>query len=443
MSGEKKSKPGLFSRFKKSKEVHTATLSAAGALVGTSAASGVFLASDNSAAASRNLQNASKQLEDYLREMDDNDDRIADVISMSRYLEKLDAYSNSSFAGCAVREMNFDAPTLLLVDLAANCAKKVYRKPESGDLNPFAFEEEGSSKTITGDELGNSVKATTVGLFKGKPGLTGPDGDDIRVIVVAIRGTASIHDWMVNFNDAAQPKPAKSGFETTIADLKIADPDTTADPEFLGKAKDGTPYTTHEGFLQCAKLMTSQVSTLIEDVLKDAPATARPILVFTGHSAGGAVAALLYIHLLKSQAKDNLTSLRSRFATTHCITFGAPPITAPAITSINERAIFLAFINEGDPIPRCDREYVNSLLRLFVTPMPKVETKWPLPDPVIYNAGEIILIPRDTENDGSTIFVKPNDTGDGSLAEVVMGNPKCHKMDLYLKKLRISMVLES
>lgn len=182
---------------------------------------------------------------------------------------------------------------------------------------------------------------------------------------------------------------------------------------------------------------------MIDDTLKDAPTTTRPILVFAGHSAGGAVAALLYIHLLKSQAKDQLTSLRNRFSTVHCITFGAPPITAPAISTANEGSIFLALINEGDPIPRCDKDYVNSLLRLFVSPMPKVMAKWSLPKPLIYNAGEIVLIPKDVETDGSTLFVKPNETGDGSLGEVVMGNPKCHKMDLYLKRLKISTIAAS
>ena len=33
---------------------------------------------------------------------------------------------------------------------------------------------------------------------------TGPEVRDVRVMVVAIRGTASIHDWPVNFNNTSQ-----------------------------------------------------------------------------------------------------------------------------------------------------------------------------------------------------------------------------------------------
>jgi hypothetical protein len=102
--------------------------------------------------------------------------------------------------------------TLIMVDLAAKSAKKVYKKPGVLDLEPFAFEQVGESKTVGADILGGSVKATTVSLYKGKESFTGSQGDDIRVVVVAIRGTATIHDWLVNFNDL-EPNPTEE-YET-------------------------------------------------------------------------------------------------------------------------------------------------------------------------------------------------------------------------------------
>lgn len=104
MSDERKRKSGFFSRFKK--EAKLAPLSGAALAAGTSAASGTVSGSDNSAATSKNLQNASKQLDQYLKEMDDNDERLGDVISMSRFIEKVEAYENSSFGGCALRTVN-------------------------------------------------------------------------------------------------------------------------------------------------------------------------------------------------------------------------------------------------------------------------------------------------------------------------------------------------
>ena len=104
MSDEKKQKAGLFSRFKKGHKV--TALSAAAVLAGTSAASGALSSSDNSAATSRNLQDASKQLDQYLRDMDENDDQKADVISLSRFIEKAESYANSSFAGCTLEQVS-------------------------------------------------------------------------------------------------------------------------------------------------------------------------------------------------------------------------------------------------------------------------------------------------------------------------------------------------
>jgi hypothetical protein len=69
-------------------------------------------------------------------------------------------------------------------------------------LEPFAFEQVGESKTLAANVLGGLIKASNVSLYKGKTSFAAPKGDEIRIVVVAIRGTAIIHDWLVNFNDA-------------------------------------------------------------------------------------------------------------------------------------------------------------------------------------------------------------------------------------------------
>jgi len=98
---EKKKRSSFFSRFKK--EVVPTALSTGALVAGTSAHSATVSGSDNSAATSRNLQNASKQLDQYFTEIDDDDEKTS-VLSMSRNIEKSESYVNSSFAGCAVQE---------------------------------------------------------------------------------------------------------------------------------------------------------------------------------------------------------------------------------------------------------------------------------------------------------------------------------------------------
>jgi len=112
-----------------------------------------------------------------------------------------------------------DPPSILLGDLGATCAKKVYRKPGSDTFEPTGFIQVGEARKIEADKFGGLKKAATICLYKGKPAVTG-DGGVLSVIVVAIRGTASIHDWMVNFNDAALQK---STINSKLAALKVND----------------------------------------------------------------------------------------------------------------------------------------------------------------------------------------------------------------------------
>jgi hypothetical protein len=107
------SRPSFFSRFKRNKDKDKDTptsssltpLSGAAVVAGISSTSGEATRSDNSAATSPNLQDASKQLDDYLKEMDTNDERAGDVLSMSRFIEKAEAYSSTGFTNCILRQV--------------------------------------------------------------------------------------------------------------------------------------------------------------------------------------------------------------------------------------------------------------------------------------------------------------------------------------------------
>jgi hypothetical protein len=189
--------------------------------------------------------------------------------------------------------------------------------------------------------------------------------------------------------------------------------------------------------------MAPKIASLITELLSDNSITKRPVLVFTGHSAGGAIVSMLYAHMLKPSTPNSFTPLMDRFATCHCITFSAPPITSPPLVPFFERSTFISFVNESDPIPHCDREYVNSLLRLWVSPMPKQEVQWPLPQPVLENAGAVVGIPKSRDAEGGTIFVMVGEeVRQDGLRTRVFGDPKQHKMDVYLRNVRIAGVVE-
>ena len=124
--------------------------------------------------------------------------------------------------------------------------------------------------------------------------------------------------------------------------------------------------------------MISPVATRLRQLLEENPKRASYSLLITGHSAGGAIAALLYSHMLATSkaAASELNTLTGCFRRVHCVTFGAPPVSLlplqrPADRPQFRKFLFLSFVNEGDPVARADKAYVKSLLELLAAPAPE------------------------------------------------------------------------
>lgn len=189
--------------------------------------------------------------------------------------------------------------------------------------------------------------------------------DHMNTIVFAIRGTATFMDWTVNLNTApASPK----GF--------LDDPGNFC----------------HAGFLSVARSMVAPVAARLRRLLEEDPGRRSYSLLLTGHSAGGAVAALLYSHMMgsgRNGSSSELSQLAGCFRRVHCVTFGAPPVSLLPLTAPEpaaddggssstattgggngRKSLFLSFVNEGDPVARADKAYVKSLLELFAAPAP-------------------------------------------------------------------------
>lgn len=265
--------------------------------------------------------------------------------------------------------------------------------------------------------------------------------DDSRFIIVSIRGTEaqSLADWSTN-KDANPVKPV--GF--------LDDEDNAC----------------HAGFLQVAKAMVEQVATQ----LHQHPALSeRPSLLFTGHSAGGAVAAMLYSHILSTSVHSSLTNLANQYSNIHCITFGAPPLSlTPLPNRSHGSGMFLSFANQGDPVLRLsDAAYMKSLAKLMTTSPPStavsitaappvkiirssrgtrvIRTKvtdaalipweelpvWPTPSASLTNAGEVILLRDSPSGAAMASPVSPDE-----LKDVIFGDFQEHYMAMYIRRVK-------
>lgn len=305
-----------------------------------------------------------------------------------------------------------------------------------------------------------------------------PSSTSSSILVIAIRGTHSLSDWRTNFRQAPA---APDGFLDDGGNL------------------------CHEGFLNVARSMSTKIyeqliSPRFNFVLDDQGPRARSLfgrsrekkwtLILTGHSAGGAIASLIYMHLLSgSSIKTHLKALvQGRFSRVNCFTFGSPPVTLlPVRLPISSSALnhdrrgrrkksaFLAFVNEGDPISRADRAYARSLMSLYATPAPSsqrrnaIKPSWPVPTATFSVTGDVVVMRAQASSHADRnskplpmklgkkkikarpearlpskgMAMVPEDpveaivTSDAALRHVVYGDPFMHGMVLYKQRIEM------
>lgn len=128
----------------------------------------------------------------------------------------------------------------------------------------------------------------------------------------------------------------------------------------------------HAGFLQVARAMVTPIAARLRHLLEQDPSrAASSSILLTGHSAGGAVASLLYMHMISVTIESELNILTGCFKRIHCVTFGAPPVTLmPLQHPARSKNIFLAFANEGDCVVRANKQYISTIVRIIVAPSP-------------------------------------------------------------------------
>lgn len=196
-------------------------------------------------------------------------------------------------------------PTWPMICLAAQYSANAYRTPQSSH--------ERSAFVSADARLGTKAM-----VMKSVP------CDDKKTLVFAIRGTStlSLRDWNVNLH-TAPVSPA--GFLDDEGNL------------------------CHAGFLRVAKAMIKPIAMRLRTLLEENPSRASCSLLITGHSAGGAVAALLFSHMLSS-VRSELSILTDCFKRVHCVTFGAPPVSLLPLSKPDskryQKSLFFSFMNE-------------------------------------------------------------------------------------------------
>lgn len=79
--------------------------------------------------------------------------------------------------------------------------------------------------------------------------------------------------------------------------------------ERIDNEKDDPGNLCHSGFLAVARKMIKPVAARLRSLLEEDPSRTSSSLLMTGHSAGGAIASLLYAHLLAEEVRSELSIL--------------------------------------------------------------------------------------------------------------------------------------
>ncbi|KAH0561982.1 hypothetical protein GP486_003311 [Trichoglossum hirsutum] len=334
-------------------------------------------------------------------------------LQLQRLYKEAAKYANSSLDGdTPAEEWNCSSVEAEVVSAAFSCAAAVYDPESEPSIAGFACRRDA----YIAPTAGGTVKATAVSLVERTSPASGGGGGGgggrpasplLPMLVVAVRGTASRVDRMVMLNGRSKDMGA---LLVSGSDPARGNVDDLLSPR-------PADVCAHAGFLNGAEALVPAVAKHI-DALAENKSAVKHVL-FTGHSAGGAVASLLFAKFL-SLAPTQYPSLL--FSS---ISFGAPPVTRPDLThpilAAANRGLVLSIVNEYDLVPRADNDYVRSLVDLYrsiyslppiqdrpeqdptprlprlsfdtrnANPAPDPRPSWPLPSPEYFHIGQIVV----------------------------------------------------
>ncbi|KAM5439232.1 hypothetical protein McanCB21832_001510, partial [Microsporum canis] len=240
-----------------------------------------------------------------------------------------------------------------LVSIAWKCALDVYDDPSASVPQNGCQNYEFTRDYVVVPSVGGTVKAMISTIVAPRDGVD-PDNKFSPTLVIAVRGSASPVDHMVNAN--AEPKSVANFIKLCNENIGHISPKSHTPAVVDCKA--------HSGFLNSAETLNAICSQRIDEYIHKA-GSERCHILFTGHSAGGAVASLLYLRHISNQIPAPSSAIRLS-----CITFGAPPVVdSPALAFHPQHqqsgGVCINFINEFDMVSRADHPYIICLVNLL------------------------------------------------------------------------------
>lgn len=131
------------------------------------------------------------------------------------------------------------------------------------------------------------------------------------------------------------------------------------------------------------------------------------------------------------------------------MTFGCPPVTSQPLTAylnslIAEQeypGIALAIVNEHDPIPRADSDYVKSIIALSneygalgLSGSAAIDRPWVLPTPHLYILGNIMVLKEDDHADELEVKMYSVEVED--FSQLLFCDRLTHKKIEYLERIQ-------
>jgi len=206
---------------------------------------------------------------------------------------------------------------------------------------------------------------------------------------------------------------------------------------FLQDLASDEPVKAHRGLLRVARRMLPKILPqilLCLQTLTSIPKSSRapPTLLFTGHSAGGGVAALICAHI-----RRHCPEIVRSFASIHCITFAAPPVLAPleaVSTAPNpSESLTINVVNHGDIVPRAEKNYIRSLLQLYRERAEHISAdRWDFGQPTTFNYGQIVIL-KDVCPENEEPRMHAYRSSQGLWQTMAFGSIRAHPMNVYVQ----------
>lgn len=135
--------------------------------------------------------------------------------------------------------------------------------------------------------------------------------------------------------------------------------------------------------------------------------------------------------------------LPTDFPEINCITFGTPPIASVPLHSTQgvstDPGIFLSIVNEGDPVPQAQEEFIKTLIDVYVLSPKDLSERYPdgvqVPQGHYRASGNTVILRDVNPDDENADNIKPYTTGSHLLERKLFGNPFVHSMNEYLERI--------